>query len=96
VNQESAVLPSLEAAIKAAGGTSALATVVGLGQSAISNWRARGTAPDPSYCPAIERATGVPVEELRPDVRWHRVPDPHWPNPAGRPLIDVVAEVGNA
>lgn len=79
----------LEAAIKAAGGTSALATVVGLGQSAISNWRARGTAPDPSYCPAIERATGVSVEELRPDVCWHRVPDPDWPNPAGRPLIDV-------
>lgn len=47
----------------------------------------------PDHCPAIERATqgAVTVEQLRPDVRWVRVPDPNWPHPAGRPCIDVAA-----
>lgn len=47
----------------------------------------------PDRCPAIERATEgrVTVEQLRPDVRWHRVPDPAWPHPDGRPTIDVAA-----
>lgn len=44
-------------------------------------------------CPAIERATAgkVTVEDLRPDIRWHRIPDPDWPHPLGRPAIDVAA-----
>ena len=53
-----------------------------------------GRRPTPAErCPAIERATGgrVSCEALRPDVRWHRVPDPDWPHPAGRPCIDVAA-----
>ncbi|WP_220486046.1 YdaS family helix-turn-helix protein [Aquariibacter albus] len=53
-----------------------------------------GRRPTPvDRCPAIERATSgrVSCEELRPDVRWHRVPDADWPHPEGRPLIDVAA-----
>ena len=44
-------------------------------------------------CPAIERATAaaITVEDLRPDVRWLRVPDADWPHPQGRPCIDVAA-----
>lgn len=44
-------------------------------------------------CPAFERAFAglVTAEQLRPDVCWHRVADPAWPHPAGRPLIDVAA-----
>ena len=40
-----------------------------------------------------ERALGglVTAEQLRPDVRWVRIPDESWPHPAGRPLIDVAA-----
>lgn len=51
----------------------------------------RRTPPD--RCPAIELATGgaVTCEQLRPDVRWVRVPDPGWPHPGGRPCIDVAA-----
>jgi hypothetical protein len=49
----------------------------------------------PDRCPAIERATDgrVTVEELRPDLagRWYRIPDPAWPHPKGRPLLDVAA-----
>lgn len=45
------------------------------------------------HCASIERALSgeITVEQLRPDVRWHRVPDASWPHPAGRPLIDVAA-----
>lgn len=52
------------------------------------------------HCPAIERGFEgeITVEELRPDVVWHRIPDPAWPHPSGRPCIDVaapaVAELG--
>lgn len=46
------------------------------------------------HAPAIERASGgkVTCEELRPDVRWIRVPDPTWPHPEGRPCIDVARD----
>lgn len=42
-------------------------------------------------CPALERALNgaATCEQLRPDVRWVRVPDADWPHPAGRPLADV-------
>jgi hypothetical protein len=45
----------------------------------------------PERCPPIERATEgrITCEELRPDVRWQRVPDPAWPHPQGRPCLDV-------
>ena len=65
-----------------------------MGQSVVSNWRARG-AVAVDACPAIERATGgaVTCEELRPDVEWIRFEDPDWAwHPAGRPLIDVTSK----
>ena len=48
----------------------------------------------PERCPAAERATAgrIPVEWLRPDVSWTRVPDLDWPHPAGRPLIDAAQD----
>jgi DNA-binding transcriptional regulator YdaS (Cro superfamily) len=53
-----------------------------------------GRRPTPElHCPGIEREFNgeITVEELRPDVSWQRVPDPHWPHPKGRPCIDVAA-----
>lgn len=43
-----------------------------------------------SLCTRIERATGgaVSADFLRPDITWVRVPDPAWPHPGGRPLVD--------
>lgn len=40
---------------------------------------------------AIERGTGgrVNVERFDKLTRWVRIPDPDWPNPRGRPLLDV-------
>lgn len=50
----------------------------------------RRRAPVERY-PGIERALlgAVTCEQLRPDVRWIRLPDPSWPHPSGRPAIDV-------
>lgn len=90
-----AMHPIISAAA-ALGGQTQLARVLGVTPPAVNQWIS-GFRPIPVLqCPAIERATGVSVEELRPDVCWHRVPDPDWPNPAGRPLIDVVAEARSA
>lgn len=59
----------LERAIAAAGGISALAKSLGLkSHSVVNQWRSKRVPSD--YCPDIERLTGVPCEDLRPDVRW--------------------------
>lgn len=73
---------ALNAAIDAAGGVSMLASAIGVGQSVISNWRARCTVPSASYCVAIERATGGAVtrRDLRPDD-WQSI----WPELATEP-----------
>lgn len=41
--------------------------------------------------PDIERFTNadVTVEEMLPGLAWIRIPDPGWPHPKGRPLLDV-------
>lgn len=66
----------LESAIAAVDGVGKLADAIGVRQSAISNWRARGTTPDAAYCVAIERATNGAVtrRDLRPDD-WQKI----WP-----------------
>jgi len=56
--------PGLLRAIETAGGISALARKLGISQAALSKWRRV-----PSHqIVAIERVTGVPREELRPDL----------------------------
>lgn len=82
---------ALDIAIARLDGVGKLAAAIGVGQTVISNWRARGTTPDATSCAAIEKATEgeVTVEVLRPNDRWLRVLDATWPNPAGRPLLDV-------
>ncbi len=53
--------------------------------------RQDGREPSRELAVDIERETEgvVPVEEMRPQDTWVRVPDPNWPNPAGRPLLDL-------
>ena len=62
-------MDALTRAIQAAGGQKALGEICGVWQTAVSNWRIRGSVPA-EYCPLIERKTGVTCEELRPDVQW--------------------------
>lgn len=59
----------LERAIEIANGVGALASTIGVSANAPSMWKARGKVPA-EHCPAIERATGVLCEDLRPDVLW--------------------------
>lgn len=72
------------------GGPTAVARMLGIKAPSVIGWNGK---PPPDRCPAIERATSgrVTCEELRPDVRWQRIPDPAWPHPNGRPCIDVAA-----
>jgi DNA-binding transcriptional regulator YdaS (Cro superfamily) len=62
----------IERAIRLAGGTAALARLLGESMQTVSNWRARGEAPA-NRCPAIEMHTGVSRRELRAD--WQD----YWP-----------------
>ena len=80
-------------ASKELGGAAQVARSLGISAPAVHQWIAGSREVPPDRCPAIERATGgaVTVDQLRPDVRWHRGPDPDWPHPDGRPTIDVAA-----
>ena len=62
---------ALQRAIDLCGGQAPLASSLGLTQSYVWNWLARGRVPA-EHCPAIERATAraVRCEDLRPDVDW--------------------------
>lgn len=66
----------LQRAIDAAGGVGALAAKIGIGQTAVSNWKARQGPVPVEHCAAIELATEGKVtrKDLRPDD-WQRV----WP-----------------
>lgn len=67
-----------------------LADVLGVTKAAVWQWKEADGGVPGRHCQAIERATkgAVTVEELRPTDKWVRVPDPTWPHPAGRPLLD--------
>ena len=68
-------MEALERAIRIAGSQAALASICGVVQGAVANWKSRGNVP-PEYCPAIERATNGAVtrRDLRPED-WQRI----WP-----------------
>ena len=70
-------MDALDKAIAAAGGVGALATQIEVTQTAVSNWRARGTVIPPVHCAAIERAAGGAVtrRDLRPDDWWRIWPE---------------------
>ena len=78
--------------ITSLGGPTAVARMLGIKPPSVIGWNGK---PPSDRCPVIERATNgrVTCEELRPDVRWQRVPDPTWPHASGRPCIDVAAPV---
>jgi DNA-binding transcriptional regulator YdaS (Cro superfamily) len=58
----------LEAAIARAGGQKALAKLLGVGQSYVSNWKNRNKRVPAERVLEIERVTGVPRHQLRPDL----------------------------
>lgn len=72
------------------GGPTAVAKMLGIKAPSVVGWGGRVPS---DRCPDLERASEgrITVEQLRPDVRWVRVPDPDWPHAGGRPCIDVAA-----
>lgn len=62
-------MQALDDAIAICKGVSVLADRIGVAQSTVSMWKARGRVPAEN-CPAIERETGVRCERLCPGVPW--------------------------
>jgi len=58
---------ALEKAIKVAGSQSQLSRLIGESQQNISHWLNKGKVPAEQALP-IEKLTGVPRYELRPDI----------------------------
>jgi len=58
---------ALREAIAQAGGQTSLARAIGCTQGHVSQWLRRGKVPADKVL-KIERATGVPREQLRPDI----------------------------
>ena len=79
----------LDLAIQHAEGVSKLASALGVGQSVVSNWKARDSLIDAVYCTAIDRMPGSPVRRwhLRPDD-WHQI----WPELIGAEGAPVIPE----
>lgn len=71
-------MDGLAAAINAAGGSSALASRLGMVKSVIGNWRRREGGVPAKHVPAVARVTGLSPTMLRPDL----FPVPHATHPA--------------
>ena len=56
--------------VKAVGSQSALAKLLGVRQSHVRNWlnRPNSKGIPPKYVIQVEKATGIPRQELRPDI----------------------------
>ena len=87
-------------AMAALGGDSPTAVADALGEGitrqVVEYWQAKGRVPA-ERGPLVERKCwerghAVEVEALCPGRSWHRVKDKAWPNPKGRPLLDVAKE----
>lgn len=70
----------LDRALECVGGPTKLASLLGIGQSVVSNWRARGGDVPVAHCAAVEAVTSGAVRRwhLRPED-WHRI----WPELIG-------------
>ena len=75
------------------GRQTSLAIEVGAQPQLVWQWANNVKLIPAERCPVIERATNgaVTCEEMRNDIRWHRIADADWPHHGGRPLIDVAA-----
>lgn len=67
--RDDGAMQALDKAVSILGGVSSTASLLGVVQGAVSNWKKRKRVPA-SRCLAIEQATGGAVTryELRPDV----------------------------
>lgn len=71
---------AVTAAVAAVGTGNALAAAIGVRPSAVSNWRKTGIPP--ARVPLVSRLTGLPPQELRPDL-WAQNDNAPEPPPGG-------------
>ncbi len=85
----------IQTAIQEVGGPAEASRLLDVSVQAVCFWRDGRRQFPAEKCPALEKAAAgtVTCEQMRPDVRWHRVADPAWPHPEGRPLMDVALPV---
>jgi hypothetical protein len=81
----------IDEVLQKAGGRQALQNSLHVSKQTLSDWRRWGHVSG-KRAPAVEKLTGLPVERIAPQCKWVRVPDPEWPNPAGRPILDPASE----
>jgi DNA-binding transcriptional regulator YdaS (Cro superfamily) len=62
----------IDRAATAAGSSAALAKLLTVNPTLVHQWRHGRRPVAGHHCPAIEAATGVRCEELRPDLQWLR------------------------
>ena len=62
------IMLPIQRAVDIAGGQTALAVICGVKQQQVWNWINRQGQPPGQHCLPIAAATGVSVEELRPDI----------------------------
>lgn len=77
-------MTALERAAKVAGSLAKLGTLIGVSPSTPGNWKHEGRPIPPEHCVAIEKATGVTRQDLRPDD-WQAI----WPElvPSKKPAV---------
>lgn len=70
---------ALEKAISTIGSMKALGDSLGISKGAVSQWKDHGRRVPAEHCPQIEMLTEgkVRCEDLRPDVNWSVLRDPH-------------------
>lgn len=61
---------ALARAVIAAGSQSAFGRLIGRRQSTVSLWLKNGTPLPTKYIETVEFETGIPKQELRPDLPW--------------------------
>lgn len=67
MNQE-LVTESIEAAAKKLGSQAALAKLLNVTRGAVTQWKS--SVVPAKHCPVIERHTGIPCENLNPNIDW--------------------------
>lgn len=84
----------LDAAIRIAGGQSALAGLIDVVPQVVNNWVRRDNVPA-EHCPKIEKALAgkVTCEELRPDVDWEYVRSSRKCGGGHMPLVSLSAQL---
>lgn len=75
-------MEAIKRAVDAMGGGAKLAAAIGVAGPTVSQW-IKGVRKVPvERCMQIEQHTGVPCEQLRPDVAWHVLRGPSTPQKA--------------